>query len=173
MKTTLLSFLILIASLSGAFAQSGFIGIFSKTVYPDCEFSDQSTGLVLAYIFHHNTPGATAAQFKVDWDPCMAMTYLSEAVTAPYIQIGTCAGPSANGCAIAYASCVAAPNMILTIRFFASGLTPACCWMRVAADPSASPPRIYVTDCADPPNLLIARGGDAVINNDGSCPCNT
>jgi hypothetical protein len=173
MKATLLSFLLLITSLNGSFAQPGAIGIFSNVTGDDCELSDQAPGLLPVYIVHVNTPGAIGAQFSVAWQPCMAMTYLSEAVTAPYIKIGTCAGPSANGCAIAFGSCVSGPNMILTIQFFASGVTPACCWMHVATDPTASPPGIYIADCEDPPNVLIARGGEAVINNDGSCPCGT
>jgi hypothetical protein len=131
----------------------------------DHYIDDQTPGLVNVYIVHAFTPGATAAQFRVTWDAGMSMTYLAEAVTVPYIGIGT----STSGIAIAYGLCLDSPNMILTINFFGQGLSGECAEMRVVEDPTASPPAIYVTDCSDPPNLLQAAGGLAFVNPGPSC----
>lgn len=161
--------LLLVSSL--AFAQTGSIGLFSDVMGTNCDVYDSAPGLVLVYVVHVYTPGATASQFIVADMWGNTMTYLSEAVTAPYIKIGTCAGPAATGCAIAYGGCVGSPNMILTLQYFASGTTPTCSYLQVMADPSATPPGIYVTDCADPPNLLTATGGDVVLNPDATCMC--
>lgn len=169
MKTTLLSFLLILAALNGAFAQPGAIYISSTTDGYCWEISDTTTGLLSAYVVHLYTPGATAVDFKVVGTSCLFMTYLSETVTAPYIKFGSCAGPSATGCAIAYGSCVPSPNMILTIQFFTQGLTPSCCEMQVVADDGVFPPNIdvIVMDCADPPNRLNTYSTVAVVNPDG------
>ncbi len=168
-KTTLLSFLLLLAALNGAFAQPGAIYISSTTDGYCGEISDTTRGLLSVYIVHVGTPGATAAEFKVVRDSGISMTYLSETVTAPYIKFGSCAGPSATGCAIAYGSCVPSPNMILTILFFADGDTPTCCELQVVPDDGVVPPNSYVMvlDCADPPNRLNTIGGVIVVNPDG------
>lgn len=170
MKRALLLSVCLLVVASMAFAQTGSIGLFADPGATSCDVYDAAAGLVLVYVVHVFTPGATASQFMVTGSG--TMTYLSEAVTAPFIKIGTCAGPGATGCAIAYGACVGSPNMILTLQYFASGTTPACDLIQVVADPSATPPGIYVTDCADPPLLLTATGGTAIVNPVEGCFCN-
>jgi len=156
---------------SMAFAQPGSIGLFADPGATNCNLTDAAPGLMLVYVVHVMSPGATASQFSVTAEPCFAATYLSEAVTAPYIKIGTCWG---SGCAIAYGSCVPSPAMILTLQYFGSGLTSGCCFMHVKPDLSTTPPKatVLVTDCASPPNLLIATGGEAIVNTDETCNCN-
>ena len=167
-KALLLSITILCIS-SLAFAQPGGIGVFADPMGTSCDLLDAAPGLVLIYVVHVYSPGATASQFSVL--ESHAMTYLSEAVTAPYIKIGTCTGAFA-GCAIAYGGCYPSPNMILTLQYFASGITPPCGYIKIREDVAAGKTDVLVTDCADPPNLLVATGGEGFINNDGSCPCN-
>ncbi len=161
--------LLLVAGL--AFAQPGSIGLFSNVIGTNCDVYDSGPGLVLVYVVHMYTPGATASQFSVASMWGNAMTYLSEAVTAPYIKIGTCYSNTA-GCAIAYGGCIGSPNMILTLQFFASGTTPPCSYLQVM--PDLTPPAktsVLVTDCSDPPLLLNATGGDVVINPNAGCMC--
>jgi hypothetical protein len=164
--------LLLVASL--AFAQGGSIGLFSTPLANNCDVYD-IPGLVLVYVVHVYSPGATAAQFIVDdltWSGG-AMIYLAETVTAPYIKIGTCAMSGGGiGCAIAFGGCMPSPNMMLTIQYFGNGFSPTCGYIQVMPDPSATPPGIYVTDCSSPPLLLNATGGDVVINPDATCMCN-
>ncbi|MCK4776515.1 MAG: hypothetical protein KAT30_17080, partial [Candidatus Krumholzibacteria bacterium] len=59
------------------------------------------------------------------------------------------------------------------IDYFAQGLSPPCSYIQVVADPLAyDPPGIQVADCAFPPNVVNATGGDVVVNPDASCMCN-
>jgi hypothetical protein len=163
-KALLLSIAILCIS-SLAFAQPGSIGVFADPAGLGCDIFDTAPGLVMVYIIHVYSPGATASQFKVEANHLM--TYLAELVTAPYIGIGS----SPFGIAIAYGGCFPSPNMILTLQYFASGVSPPCGYVRVVDDPTAIPPGIYVTDCDSPPNLLTATGGSASVNPDPSCNC--
>jgi hypothetical protein len=166
-KLLLLSLVILCVS-SFAFAQPpGSIGLFADPGATTCDVYDVP-GLLLIYVVHVYTPGATGAQFRVVCAWGANLTYLSDAVTPPYISIGN----SQTGIAIAYGMCVPSPNMILTLQFFAQGLSGPCSYCQVMEDPTANPPGIYVTDCASPPNLLTATGGDVVINPEPGCYCN-
>ncbi len=157
--------LLFIASL--AFAQAGSIGLFINLEGTNCDVYDYP-GIVLIYVVHVYTPGATAAQFRVVCGWGAEFSLLSEAVTPPYISSGN----SQTGIAIAYGTCVASPNMILTLSYFAQGLSKACSYCQVMDDLTVGPPGIYVADCASPPNLLTATGGDVVINPDATCMCN-
>jgi hypothetical protein len=167
-KMLLLSMVLLLAS-TLAFAQPpGSIGLFADPGATNCDVYDQVPGLVIIYVVHVYTPGATAAQFMVVCAWGSLMTYLAETPTPPYI----CIGNSQTGVACAYGGCVPSPNVIMTLTFFGSGISAPCSYCQVMADPSATPPGIYVTDCASPPNLLNATGGDVVINPIPGCFCN-
>jgi hypothetical protein len=168
MKKALLLCIAILCISSLVFAQAGTLGVFADPGGTVCDLTDAAPGLVLVYIVHMFSPGGTAAQFGIE--ETHPMTYLSES-PGTYIKIGTCAGPSGFGCAIAYGGCYPTPNMILTIQYFGSGLSPACSYIKVVEDGTAVPPILAVTDCADPPNLLDATGGIGYFNNDGNCPC--
>jgi hypothetical protein len=153
-----------------AFAQAGSIGVFADPAGASCDLLDAVPGLYNVYVVHVFTPGATASQFAVTWTA--GMMFLSESPTAPYIKIGTCSQPG-TGCAIAYGGCIGSPNMILTISFFAQLLSAPCSMFHVIPDQTApAKTSVLVTDCGDPPLLLNATGGEAFVNNNGSCPCN-
>jgi hypothetical protein len=152
-----------------AFAQTGSIGLFADVGATNCDVYDVVPGLVIVYVVHVYTPGATAAQFKVDhlsWG-AGTLTYLAEFATPPYIPIGN----SQTGITIAYGSCQPSPNMIMTIQYFGSALTPPCSYIQVVPDPAANPPGILVAECT-PPSLKVATGGDVVVNPDPTCFCN-
>jgi hypothetical protein len=169
MKKALLLTIALLCISSLVFAQAGSIGVFADPGGAVCDLVD-FPGLVVIYVVHVYTPGATGSQFSLTENHLM--TYLAETVTAPYLKIGTCAGPAGFGCAIAYGGCYASPNMMLMVQYFGNGITPPCGTIQVDVDYTAAIPGMYVSDCADPPNLLTGTGGTAFINNDGSCPCN-
>jgi len=149
-------------------AQPGRIQLSADAALTTCEITDVS-GLKTIYIYHINTSGATASQFMVQVDAGVTMSYLSE--SSLYLKIGTCAGPLATGCAIAYQTCLTGPIQILTLQYFASGTSTPCSEFNIVEDPGAIVPGLYVTDCANPPNLLTGLSSKAVVNNDGSCPC--
>lgn len=166
-KMLLLSMVLLCAS-SPAFAQyPGSIGLFADPGATTCDVYDVP-GILSIYAVHVFTFGATGAQFMVTCAWGANMMYLSDVVTPPYISIGN----SQTGIAIAYGMCVPSPNMILTIQYFAQGLSDPCSYCQVMADPTANPPGIYVTDCGSPPLLLNATGGDVVVNPEPGCYCN-
>jgi hypothetical protein len=169
MKRGLLLTVSLLAIAGIAFAQPGSVGIFADAGGATCDLSDATPGLYSVYVVHVNSPAATASQFSVAWDAGMNMTYLSEAVTPPYIGIGN----AQAGIAIAYGSCISlAANMILTFSFFAQATSANDVFFHVLPDVSTTPPKthVLVTDCASPPLLLNATGGEAILNNTGD-PC--
>ena len=149
-------------------AQGGTIGVFGDTGGAACDIYDSTPGLVLVYVVHVYTPGATGCQFKID-DSAASMTFLAESVPAPYMSIGS----SHYGIAIVYGMCVPAPNLVLTLQYFAQGLSTACSHIDVVPDPTAVPPGIYVANCAYPaPALLNATGGTVMVNPIEDCMCN-
>jgi hypothetical protein len=146
----------------------GSIGLFADPAASYCDVYDYAPGIVIVYVVHVMTTGATASQFRVDSNSWGAnMLYLSEVVTPPYYAIGN----SQTGVSIAYTYCVPSPNMIMYIQYFAQGLSATCSKIKVVDHPTATPPGIYVVDCSDPPNLLTATGGSVVINPDATCMC--
>ena len=64
MKRSVLIAFMLMLSASMVFAQAGSIGVFSDVGGTDCNFADGGS-LVTVYMLHVNSPGATAAQFKL------------------------------------------------------------------------------------------------------------
>ena len=164
MRRTLLivSVLMLVASLVSA--QPGRIQLTANQALTTCDVVD-AAGLVNIYVFHINTSGATASQFKIDVTAGMTMTYLAE--SSQFLAIGD----SRTGVAIAYQACLAGPLEILSIQYLGSGTSAACSEFTVVEHPTAIVPGLNVTDCDDPPNMLTALGSTAVVNADGGCPC--
>ncbi len=165
MKKTLLITLVLMLSASMAFAQGGSIGIFSDVAGSSCNLTDAAPGLLSLYVVHVLTPGATASQFAAPAPACMlGATYLSD--SSPFSVV---IGSSQTGVAIGYGACIAAPIHVLTIQFFASGLSTPCCYYPVVPDPNVPSGSIEVVDCTE--TLLTATGGLGIINPDGTCQC--
>lgn len=165
MKKTLLLTLVLMLAASMAFAQGGSIGVFADAGGSSCNLTDAAPGLLSLYVVHVLTPGATASQFAAPMPACMlGATYLSD--SSPFSVV---IGSSQTGVAIGYGACLAAPIHCLTIQYFASGLSTACCYYSVIPDPNLPSGLIEVVDCAE--NLISATGGVGIINPDGTCQC--
>jgi hypothetical protein len=164
MKNVLLftTFLMLVASM--AFAQSGGIAVYADKYGACCDLYNHHNSMQV-YFIHEYTPGATASQFAVQVQG-VPLTNVGETVTPPFQSFGH----SSYGIAIAYGACLTSPIHVLTITYL--GTSAPCDMIRVVEDPSATPPGIYVTDCAEPiPHLLTGIGGATYINNDGTCNC--
>ncbi len=170
MKRVLLIYLCFLVAASMAFSQPpGSIGVFADNTATICDVYDQAPGLLQLHVVHVYTPGATAAQFKLDctsWGPT-GWTYLGEAW--PYT---TTIGNTQTGAAVAYGACLSGPIYLVAVQYYVQGLTPPCSFCQIVADPTATPPGIYVADCSDPPNVVTATGGDVVINPVEGCFCN-
>lgn len=146
-------------------AQPGRIQISADQALTTCNVADVP-GLVSVYVYHINTSGATASQFKIQQTGGAGLSYLNE--SSPYLKIGDCFA----GCAIAYQQCLTGPVLILTINYLGGGTSAPCGLLEIIDDPNADPPGLYVTDCAGiPPNKLIGLGSTASIADDGSCTC--
>ncbi|UCG52785.1 MAG: hypothetical protein JSW58_04325 [Candidatus Latescibacterota bacterium] len=169
MRKVLLLALVVVSSASLAFAQTGGgIGLSSDTQGIDCNLWDMVAGLGSYYVVHKTIPGsitcATACQFWAPSPACNMGTYLSDTAVWP-VTIGN----SQTGVAIGYGSPQVLPVHVLTINFFNSGLTGACCQYDVFADPAVPSGMIEVVDCNNV--LHYGVGICAVINPDASCPC--
>jgi hypothetical protein len=165
MKRLIIIVLAIILFSSPTLAQPGSIALLSDAGGTNCNLFDQVPGLVTVYVFHLYSPGATGAQFKVESGPGVTLLFIGE--TSPYLTIGQ----SENGIAIAFQGCYTSPNHLLTINYIGNGTSEICSQMEVVPDPTATIPGIYVTDCADPPNLLTATGGGLVVNPESYCMC--
>jgi hypothetical protein len=154
------------ASLAFAQPQAGTIGIFGDNQGMNCYLYDQAPGLTPYYIVHVYTPGATASQFAAPKPSCLGASWLSD--TAVFtVTIGS----SQTGVSVGYGTCRVGPIHVLTLNYFTMGTTALCCMYPVVADPTATPPGIYVVDCDY--NLLVGNGCYGIVNTDGICHCAT
>jgi hypothetical protein len=153
MPRLLLSLFIIVFTTSPTFATS--IQLSSDQQGTDCMLAYDTPGVVNIYALLVFSPGATGVQFSAPLPDCWTgVVHLSDYVQPPFISIGN----SQTGIAIAFSSCEVSPILMLTMSVFASNpdLIGDCCIYDVQPDPTANPPGIYYTDCADPPNLLTA-----------------
>ena len=162
MKKVALLTVAMLCVASLAFAQAGSIGIYGDALGTDCYISDSIPGLLNVYVVHVNTPAATASQFSVPTPACFLAPFLSSSSPFP-VAIGN----PATGIAIGYGGCFTGPIHVLTLQYFAQGLTGPCCFIDVFPDVTLSD--IQVVDCAS--NLLAATALNGVVNGDGSCEC--
>ena len=170
MKIALIIILCLLFTANLASAQiAGQIVIAADPNGLNCDIYDTAPGMLQVYVLHMFTPGASGCQFSVnDSEVASDWVYLTELVTVPFLSIGN----ARDGIAITYGGCSASPLMVLTLTYFGNGTAGSCSYLKIEADPTASPPGIYVVDCVYPvPNLLTTTGGMAVVNPDGSCNC--
>jgi hypothetical protein len=165
MKRAALLTVAMLCVASLVFAQGGTIGAFSDMGGTDCYITDGVAGLLPIYIVHVNTPGATASQFYAPTPACMVgATFLSDSPSFP-----VAIGGSQTGIAIAYGACLSAPIHVLTIQYFAAGLTSPCCYFDVLPDPAVPSGQIEVVDCVE--TIVFATGQSGLINTDGTCEC--
>jgi hypothetical protein len=152
-------FILLLHSIPASGQAPGWIGAFSDQVGINFNFIDYP-GLMNVYVFHHNTNGATGCRFRAPQPSCMDAMYLSEVVTPPF----TGTGDSQTGIFISYGACMQSPIHILTISYFAQGNTPNCCCYFILPDSASEPYGIQVTDCSDPPQLMLGHTYIGIIN---------
>ena len=165
MARSLLLCACIIFGATGAYAQAGYIGIFSDPGGTDCGLVDAAPGLAIAYVVHVNTPGATASQFRVASGDGFDCLWLGENSPFPIVI-----GNSQDGISIAYGACLASPIHILSINYFCQGLSETCSWLYICPDPLAPTGLIEVVDCNQ--QKLIASGGVLWVNPDWvTCGC--
>jgi hypothetical protein len=168
MKRTLLIALCVVLGAGMAMAQSvpGSIGLFSDTGGTNCNLADVGPpGLLSFYAVHVYGNNVASSMWMIDTPECNAMTYLSDTAVFPVTS-----GFSYSGISVAYGTCLSGPIHILTLNYFASGLTPPCCTFTVVASPASTYGEIEAADC----NIIrmFASGGSLVVNADETCDCN-
>jgi hypothetical protein len=146
-------------------AGGGSFGLFGDPGGTDCNVWDVVPSVVIIYVVHVMHTGAIGGQFSAPSPPCNLMIWLSDNWIMP-VTIGD----SQTGVSVGYGGCLAAPTLVLSMNFFAQGITPPCCTYPVLPDPAAPSGQIEVMDCAS--NLLYATGGRAIINPTDNCGCN-
>ena len=159
---------LILASLpASAFAQAGYIGIYSDVGYSDCTLLDQSSGYVDVYVVHKGTSGATGAQFKVAGGAGFNCIYVDE--TSPHTAV---VGNSQTGVGIGYGQCFAADVLVLTITYIRYGGSLPCSYLEAVPDPTYGTGSVAVTDCTLPfAQQLPATGSRLYVNPDESCSC--
>jgi hypothetical protein len=170
MKRSMLIALSLLVVASMAFAQDpGSVMIFSDAGYSDCNIVDAGPALTPVYLVHMYSPGATASQFALDPGACNSMVFTGATNAFP-----TTIGDVFVGISVAYGSCLSGgPILLVTVNYFAQGLTGDCCRMQIVPDatPGAEETDIIVVDCAS--TKWVATGGTAIINSTPDCFCDS
>jgi hypothetical protein len=161
MKRSVLVVLALMLTASVAFAQNGSIAVFSDAGASDCNFADAGS-LVQVYIWHVNTPGATASEWLLDVSQ-VGWTHLGD--TADFNLV---IGVSITGASLSYEACLSGSFKLMTVNFFGSVADP-CALIGIVAAPNK--PGVRAVDCAE--NSVIITGGQGRVNPDGTCQCTT
>ena len=164
-KVSLLA-VVMLFSATLAFGQMGEIGSYADAAGLDCNVTDGAPGLLPIFIVHTDHPGATASQFAAPIQLCqVGSSWLSDtAVFAVTI------GNSQTGVAIGYGTCQFSPTHVLTVQYFATGITALCCAYSVIPDPAVPSGMVEVVDCAA--QLIFATGRTNTINGTvAQCDC--
>jgi len=161
MKRSVLIVLALMLTASMAFAQNGSIAVFSDAGGSSCNFADGGS-LVQVHIFHVNSPGATASEWKLDVSQ-VAWTHLGDTKDFDLV-IGT----SITGCAVSYESCLTGSFRLMAVNFFGSN-AEACALIGIVASPGKA--GVRAVDCNE--TSLLIPGGQGRVNPDGTCQCTT
>lgn len=164
MKKILLLMLMMVFSSSLAFGQPDVIGLYSDATGSGCNVVDSGSGFVEFYVIHNAPSGALVSQWSAPKPVCMAgATYLTDVTS--YAVIGN----SQTGVMLGYSVCLTGPNHVMTIRYFGTGGSLACCNYPVLPDPAAVSGQIEVVDCS----VVVgyATGSKATVNGNVSCPC--
>lgn len=159
MKKALLMAVALVLFATPAAAQGGYFGLFSDTIGENCTAVDVP-GLLEVYVVHMDSPGATAAEFSIDSSGAPALDWLAD--TAVF---DVTVGSSPSGVGIGYGTCLTSPIHILTVKYFASGLSAPCSVLRVVEHPDTG--AIRATDCEF--NFVAVEGRGMFINPTPDC----
>ena len=140
------------------------IGIFSDSRGCPCEVTDRAGDVLLTIaVLHVDSPGARGSRFSATKPACLEVTYLYE--TAFFFALGN----SQTGISFDYGQCLTGTYQLLTITFFAYGLTPDCCYFEVLPDPFAPSGEIEVIDCDN--QVSFVSGLFDIVNSTEICQC--
>jgi hypothetical protein len=121
---------------------------------------DNAAGILSVYIVQLTfSEGMTASQFAAPKPECFQASFLSDTAVFP-VTIGN----SQTGVAVGYGACLIGPIHVLTLNFFAQGLTADCCFYATVPHPGVPSGRIEAVNCDS--EIVYLNGGLGVINPD-------
>jgi len=169
MKRLVLLGLSLLLAAGMASAQTGTIDLFDDTDLT-CNLSDAGASVSL-HVWHTNiTSGTTGSQFIITPDPGVTLLWFAD--QNPLSPGGLVIGASNTGVSLAYGACKTTDLHVLTVVYFTSPTkSPACSFLSVLPDPASISGQVQIVNCQNISNF-IPSGGQAILNNDGSCSCN-
>lgn len=165
-KRTFFGLLCLFIATSVAAQEGGMIRLYGDPAGTDCNVMDNTVGLREIYVVHTAPNGATSAHFAVPKPDCFTATMLS---TSGNCGIAGCGDPNTS-LVIPYGQCLSGNIHILTLNFFANGLTEPCCLYSVIPAVDAQTGSVEATNCND--EVVEAFGAPGLINGTEACPCN-
>lgn len=171
MKRILFLSICLIVTATMSFAQSpgGTIRVYADDQGTDCNFSDQAPGLVSYYLFHENSPGASAVEFQLDLAGFEYSSWFGD--SSPF---GLKIGNFLEGVSISYEGCLFGTVYLGVARFMGTGTTNECHYVFVKNHPfpsiSGATTPVSV-DCFGTGQLMLVDGGAGIINPNEDCHC--
>ena len=144
-------------------AMADWIVVRTETL--DCTLDDTSPRLHTVTVLHKFNAGSVASRFKVELDPGVTMTYLSETIAWP-----TSVGDFRNGISICYGSCQVGDVVLGTIEFQGYGTSAPCSFVRVVPHPDAE--TLEAIDCDNQPDYSASTLHLGVGAPGQDCFCN-
>lgn len=166
MKALALSPIVILVLASSAVA-GGHIGLYGDPNGSVCSIADESPTLMNFYVVATVPTGAVNVAFTASQPPCMASaTYVGDMYPFSHHV-----GGSQMGISVQFLACITEQVHVLTIAYFGTGLTPACCEYAVGPHPDR-PDGPVATDCGpDFGTLFYLSAGHITVNPDGTCMC--
>lgn len=144
---------------------AGIVGVFDDPQATRCNVFDHAPGLMTVYIVHVLTAGATGSQFSAPMPACMTgAAYLGDTSPFPVVL-----GNTQTAVAVGYGTCLSGTIHVITVRYFAQGVSQSCCVYAVVPDPRAISGRVEVSTCDY--RVIPAAAAHAVVNPTASCAC--
>ena len=164
MKIKVTTIVFAVLWLAAEVAQGHTIGLYADAGGTTCNISE-TLPLTYVYVVHHiPASGAIGCSFSAPKPACWTgATWLQD--IEPYSWPGN----SQFGKSIGYGSCLTGTLHILTIVYFAQGLSEPCCLYPVLPDPNVPSGEIEIGDCDY--NTVFGVGLVTTINGDPTCPC--
>jgi hypothetical protein len=130
----------------------------------DC-ILDRDPGLRSVYVRLTFNSGATGARFRVELDPGVTMTYVSE--SSPYTTLGY----ALSGISICFGGCLTGEPLIETITFMSYSTDATCSQVRIVPHPAAQ--TVEVRKCNGSVVAAYAKPLQIVPHGTIPCPCPT
>ena len=168
MRTLLIASIVLISLHGTSFSQpGGRVALYADDQMQSCEIVDIHPGIVLVHVFHIGIPSSTGIQFYAPTPECWTGSVWLGDVFPSNAYGGT--QNAWYGITLAHGACLNTPIYLGWMSFTTLGTGDRCCLYQVFPPEGEPSGWIAVVDCHD--NKLAGGGRDAVINPDGSCPC--